>query len=212
MTSKIYLISPPKINIDRFSRDLEQLLNTGYVSAFQLRLKGYNDVEVEKIAKILFDICYKNNCLFILNDHLDIALRNNFDGVHLGQEDLQKVNIVRNSKYPKNFIIGISCYDSLDLALKAENIGVNYISFGAFFPTKTKEVIAHPNPQIISQFNKKSSLPVVAIGGINDRNCVDLVKNGADFLAVISYIWDSDDKISSLGSLHHNIKLVFDGK
>ena len=215
MTSKIYLISPPEIEIKSFAKDLEELLKTGYVSVFQLRLKGYNQIDIEKIAQELQKICHDNNCLFILNDYIEIALQNNFDGVHLGQNDLAKNNFLDKSfksVNSHNFIIGISCYDSLDLAFSAEKMGASYVSFGAFFPTKTKKVIANPQPKLISLFNSKSNLPVTVIGGINANNAMELVENGADFISVISYIWDNSSKVTALKMLHQNINSVFDNK
>lgn len=203
MATAIYLISPPKINLLTFEKDLAKILETGLVSVFQLRLKDYNFLAIEKIANSLKKICRDNGCSFLLNDHLDIALQNDLDGVHLGQEDYNKLTNIKS--LPIDFLTGISCYDSIDLALDAEKKGFNYVSFGAFFETKTKKSIGNPKSKIISEFSYKSPLPIVAIGGINDKNCEELIKNGADFLAVISYIWNSSNKIESLKILYNKI-------
>lgn len=203
MATGIYLISPPAIDLLNFTKDLQKILATGMVSAFQLRLKNYDIFEVEKIANIIKKICRDNDCTFLLNDYLEVALQNDIDGVHLGQDDLdQELNL---QALPLNFITGVSCYDSLDLALKADKKGFSYVSFGAFFETQTKKSPGKPQPTIISDFTKMSPLPIVAIGGINDQNCDQLVKNGADFLAVISYIWNSNNKIGSLETLYSKI-------
>jgi len=208
--SKIYLVSPPEIELRKFQKSLESILKTGLISAFQLRLKDVAVAELEYIAKEINKICHNYNCLFILNDHLDMALNNNFGGAHIGQQDLLQNNIckklIRNSA--QEFIVGISCYDSLSYAFNAEEMGADYVSFGAFFPTKTKKSLSVPRPDIIKNFSVKSSLPIVAIGGINNENCHDLVKNGADFLAVISYIWQSCDPVKAIKKLSEEIKIT----
>jgi len=210
VVSKIYLISPPKIEIVSFKKELTNLLKTGLVRVFQLRLKDYHFLELKKIALEINTICQEHNCLFILNDNLQLALESGFDGVHIGQQDLfeldlnlatTKINLRKFFKLPKDFILGVSCYDSLSLALDAERFGASYVSFGAFFPTQTKRAIAFPKLSIIKEFNLQSSLPVVAIGGINNDNYHHLVNNGADFLAVVSYIWQNQNPICALNNL-----------
>ncbi len=200
--SNIYLISNPVIDDSNFAIDLKNILATNLVKAFQLRLKGYKKLEIEKIAKNLQKICRDYDCSFIINDHPDIALNNDIDGVHLGQDDLLQYDIAEISQ---KLLIGISCYDKIDLALKAQEMGASYISFGAFFPTITKKSPGTPKIDIISKFSKISSLPIVAIGGINDTNCVKIVNEGADFIAVISYVWNSDNKVNNIKILHDKI-------
>jgi thiamine-phosphate pyrophosphorylase len=189
--AKIYLISPEKIDLKTFPTRLENVLKTGLVPAFQLRLKGYEKSEVTKIARELKKICHQNHCLFLLNDSCEIAVAVGADGVHLGVEDGSIAEI--RKKFPTNFIIGASCYDSRHLAMEAGEQGADYISFGAFFSSKTKISRGKPNTEILEWASEITNLPIVAIGGITDDNCSSLVMAGADFVAVISYVWDHPD-------------------
>jgi thiamine-phosphate pyrophosphorylase len=192
--TKIYLISPPKIDLKSFSKNLESALKTSLVPVFQLRLKDYPKQEIKEIAQELKKICHANNCLFLLNDFYEMALEIEADGVHLGSED-GSIKIARQkslqSNPNKNFIIGASCYDSKHLAMTAGEQGADYISFGTFFPSNTKNSQGKPTTEIIEWANEILNLPITAIGGITDKNSHSLIKAGADFLAVISYVWDN---------------------
>ena len=133
----IYLISPSKIDIKSFPGILLKVLDTQMVNIFQLRLKNYKDLDLIKITSLLYKICKKKNVTFILNDRIDIAKKINVDGVHLGKEDgsiKNARNILGNLK-----IIGSSCYNNKNLSIKSQNLGANYVAFGAFFKTDTKE-------------------------------------------------------------------------
>ncbi len=188
--TQIYLISPPKIDLDSFTRDLELALKTKKVPVFQMRIKGYGDEEVIEIGKKLLKICHQNQTLFILNDRLDLALKIGADGVHLGDND---GNIAAAKKAaPSNFIIGASCYDSKHLAVEAIEAGAKYVSFGAFFPSKTKNSKGKPTPEILEWCDEILDIQSVAIGGITANNCQDLVRAKVDLIAVISYVWDND--------------------
>lgn len=202
--SQIYLISPPQVELKTFSKRLENALKTALVPVFQLRLKNYSDQEVKNISRELKKICHANSCLFLLNDFYEIALDIGADGVHLGAED-GSILSARN-KSPKNFMIGASCYDSRDLAVLAEEQGADYLSFGAFFSSNTKKSRGNPSLEILEWSKAWLSLPIVAIGGITDQNCDSIVKSGADFLSVISYVWDhpQGEKIA-LQNLHQAI-------
>jgi thiamine-phosphate pyrophosphorylase len=186
--SQIYLISPPKIELLNFSKRLEKALKTNSVPVFQLRLKEYSNSELIQIANEIKKICDNNNCLFLLNDSLEIALNIGANGVHLGAEDGSILSARKNS--PKNFLIGASCYDSRHLAMEAGEQGADYLSFGAFFESKTKKSRGNPSLEILEWSNEILNLPTVAIGGITADNCAPLVKSDVDFLAVISYVWD----------------------
>jgi len=185
--SQIYLISPQEFELKSFAQRLELVLKTGFVPAFQLRLKNYELAEVKKISQELKKICHDNNCLFLLNDFCDLALEVGANGVHLGAED--GLILEARKKSPKNFVIGASCYDSKHLAIEAAKQGANYLSFGAFFESKTKKSRGKPTAEILEWSSQILNLPIIAIGGINDQNCHELKKSGADFLAVISYVW-----------------------
>ena len=186
--SQIYLISPPKIELKTFLPRLEKALKTNLVPVFQLRLKEYSNSELTQIAKEIKKICDNNNCLFLLNDSLEIALNISANGVHLGAEDGSILSARKNS--PENFLIGASCYDSRHLAMEAGEQGADYLSFGAFFESKTKKSRGKPSLEILEWSNEILNLPTVAIGGITADNCAPLVKSGTDFISVISYVWD----------------------
>jgi thiamine-phosphate pyrophosphorylase len=202
--AQIYLISPPQIELKDFSLKLEKALKTGLVPSFQLRLKNYSSPEVKKISQEIKKICDENNCLFLLNDFYEIALEIGASGVHVGIDDKKISQIRQNS--PKNFVIGASCYDSKHLAMEAGEQGADYISFGAFFETQTKISRGKPTVEILNWASEILNLPIVAIGGINNKNCGELVKNGADFLAVISYVWQHPEGVEvAIKNLHQQL-------
>ncbi len=202
--TKIYLISPPKIDLKEFSIRLQNALKTNLIPTFQLRLKDYQESEITKISQELKKICHDNNCLFLLNDYYEIAANIGADGVHLGLKD-DKISLARENS-PKNFIIGASCYDSRDLAIQAVEQGADYLSFGTFFPSQTKNSTGKPTTEIIEWGVEMTNLSVVAIGGITDKNCQPLIKAGADFLAVISYVWQHEKgEVEAIKILHDAI-------
>lgn len=188
--ARIYLISPPKINLKDFVPKLEEALQTGKVAVFQLRLKDISEADIILAAERLIKICHQFQVPFILNDRFDLALKVKADGVHLGEND-GKIKEIRK-KSPQNFIIGASCYDSKDAIIQAAEDGADYISLGAFFESKTKNSKGRPTLELLKWCDDFINVPTVCIGGITADNCQELVKNGADFLAIISYIWDHE--------------------
>ncbi len=193
--AKIYLISPPKIDLKEFSLSLKSAVETGLVPVFQLRLKDYEKTEIVKISQELKKICFDNNCLFILNDDYKTALEIGANGVHLGCDDGLISQARKNSD--ENFIIGASCYDSRHLAIEAAENGANYISFGTFFPSSTKNSKGKPTTDIIEWSAEMLDLPIVTIGGITNENCRPLIDAGADFIAVISYVWQNPQGVEA---------------
>ena len=185
----IYLISPSKIDVKTFPGILSEVLDTQMVNVFQLRLKNYKDSDLISITSLLYKICIKKNVTFILNDRVDIAKKLNVDGVHLGKEDgsiKNARNILGNLK-----IIGSSCYNNISLSIKSQNLGANYIAFGAFFKTETKE---NTSKIILSGFKnirKNINIPIVGIGGLNKFNIKKLIYFKPDFLAFCSSIWNT---------------------
>ena len=187
MSARLYLISPPKFDLNIFSNQLEIALSTKKVPVFQLRMKDVSDEEIISAAQRLQKICYQYQTSFILNDRVDLALKIGADGVHLGSND-GDVALARK-KSGNNFIIGASCYDSKHHIMVSAEEGADYISLGTFFPSNTKNSSGKPTLDLLKWCADYINVPVVAIGGINYDNCQALVKNGADFLAVISYVW-----------------------
>ena len=185
--TQIYLISPPQIILSEFVVSLKNALSTNFVPVFQLRLKEYSQPDVAKIAKQIQKVCKDYNCQLILNDYPNIALDLELDGVHLGKDDA-KIAEVRK-QVPDYFTIGASCYNSKHRAMQAGEDGANYLAFGAFFPTTTKKIEYYADVDLLQWATELLNLPIVAIGGINTNNCASLVANKADFLAVISFVW-----------------------
>ena len=183
----IYLISPNKIT-NKFYKDLKLVLKTKRVSIFQLRLKKYTIKQKILIGKNIKKICKSNKVNFIINDDPWLAKALDADGCHLGQRDM---NIFDARKILKNKIIGVTCHNSIKLAKNASLGGANYIALGAFFKTRTKKVTYRANIKSLIKIKKLINLPVVAIGGINERNYKKLLLNKADFLAISSYIWNN---------------------
>jgi thiamine-phosphate pyrophosphorylase len=183
---RLYPISPPSLD-ESFDDELRSALDAGLVAAFQLRLKGVPDAEVLRAAEWLLPICRAADVAFILNDRMDLAKACGADGVHLGQQD-GSVAAARALLGP-SAQIGVTCHDSRHLAMEAGEAGADYVAFGAFFPTSTKETRHRPDPSILTWWSALFELPCVAIGGITPDNGEVLVEAGADFLAVSSSIW-----------------------
>ena len=184
----IYLISPNKIINKSFYNILNLVLKSKKVKFFQLRLKKKSIKKKVMIAKKILQICKKNKVKLIINDDPNLALKVNAHGCHLGQKDM---NIFDARKILKNKIIGITCHNSIKLAKIALSGGADYIALGAFFKTKTKKVTHKANIKSLIKIKKLINLPVVVIGGINDKNYKKLLLNKADFLAISGYIWSN---------------------
>ncbi len=184
----IYLISPNKIKNNSFFHNLNLVLKSNKVSFFQLRLKNESFDKKIQISKRILKVCRKNNVKFIINDDPNCALKVNADGCHLGQKDM---NINEARKILKKKIIGITCHNSTELAKKAASKGANYIALGAFYKTNTKKRTHKADLKTLEKIKKLVKLPVVAIGGINEKNYKKLLLNKADFLAISSYIWNN---------------------
>ena len=184
----IYLISPNKIDNESFYNSLNLVLRSKKVKFFQLRLKKGSIKKKVTIAKKILKICKKNKVKFIINDNPHLALKVNAHGCHLGQKD---INILEAKKILKNKIIGVTCHNSIKLARNALLNGADYIALGAFYKTKTKKVIHKADVKILKNIKKSINLPIVAIGGINEKNYKKLLLNKADFLAISGYIWNN---------------------
>jgi len=197
----IYLISPPKIRGFKFYEQLNEVLKTNKIKYFQLRLKKISTPNLIKISKKIKKITKKNNVKFLINDRPLVAKRINADGCHIGQKDM---NIISAKKIlGKNKIIGVTCHNSKKLALKSIKHNANYIAFGSFFKSSTKKTAFKANLAILRWAKKKINMPVVAIGGINSSNYKKILKNGADFIACSSYVWNNKklDPVSAIKNL-----------
>ena len=157
----------------------------------ELRMKGAADEVVLRAAERLKTICEAAEVAFILNDRMDLAAACGADGVHLGQGDGDPREA--RALLGPSAQIGVTCHDSRHLAMEAGEAGADYVAFGAFFPTTTKETIHRPDPSILSWWSTLFEIPCVAIGGITQANGRTLVEAGADFLAVSNAVWGYKD-------------------
>ena len=187
---QLYLISPLDVGGD-FPARLEEALSAGPVAAFQFRVKDIDQHEAARLAEPLQAICAAHEVAFIVNDDVALAKRLKADGVHLGQGDGDPKEARR--LLGPDTQIGVTCHDSRHLALDAGEAGADYVAFGAFFPTTTKAVEHHPEPEILTWWQGLFELPCVAIGGITTDNAKILVEAGADFLAVSGGVWAHPD-------------------
>ncbi len=192
-TCQLYLISPLDVSgefPERLARALD--VGKGVVTAFQFRVKGIDDQhEAARLAEPLQAICAERDVAFIVNDSIALAKRLNADGVHLGQSD-GEVKDARE-RLGRDAQIGVTCHDSRHLAMQAGEDGADYVAFGAFFPTETKETEYRAELDLLEWWYHVFELPSVAIGGITPENCAPLVTAGADFLAVCGAVWNGDE-------------------
>ena len=183
----VYLISPNEIN-KNFYKSLEQVLSYGNTKFFQLRLKRTKEKNLLEKAKKIKKITQKYKVKFIINDNYNLALKIKADGCHMGQLD----GSIKNArKKLKNKILGITCHNSFNLAKKAVAYKANYLALGSFFKSKLKPNAIKANLRILKLIKKKINLPIVAIGGINNLNYKKLIKLGAKYIAISSFIWDN---------------------
>ena len=183
----IYLISPNNISTN-FYKNLKLVLKTGKIGFFQLRLKKYSFKQKMLIGEKIRQICVKNNVKFLVNDDPILAKKLGADGCHLGQKDT-KINEAR--KIMGNKIIGVTCHNSIKLAKYAIKEKASYIAFGAFFSTKTKKVKYKATTKILNKVKILTKTPIVAIGGIDNKNYKKLLLNKVNLLAISSYVWNN---------------------
>lgn len=168
----------------------ELILQAG-ISVLQYRDKTtYTSRRIER-AVGLQTLCKKYNTIFIINDDIRLARQINADGVHIGEDDAD-YHESRKLLGP-DAIVGVSCYDKMELALLAERRGADYVAFGSFYSTSTKETIYNAGLELLTEAGYQLVIPVVAIGGITPENGLVLLKAGADMLAVVSSLYSSND-------------------
>ncbi len=187
MKKFIYLISPKKID-KNFYKSLKKVLSSNKVAYFQLRLKKQKNKELIQVSKKIIKITKFYNVKFIINDYHNLVKRVGADGCHLGQSD---GNILKIRKRLKNKVIGVTCHSSKRLAKEAIANGATYLAFGSFYKSKLKPSAKKTSAKILLWAKKKLQLPVVAIGGIDNKNYKNLIKQGANYIALSSFIWDN---------------------
>ncbi|HEY1415919.1 MAG TPA: thiamine phosphate synthase [Caulobacteraceae bacterium] len=188
MPCRLYLITPPAIaDLAAFAGELEAALAAGDVGAVQVRFKPANDRQIEAAVATLGPIVRRRGASLILNDRPDLAAGLDCDGVHIGQSD--GTVAATRAIVGTERIIGVTCHASRDLAMTAAEQGADYVAFGAFHPTTTKETVHRADPETLSIWQETTVTPCVAIGGITVETCRPLVAAGADFIAVSSGVW-----------------------
>jgi thiamine-phosphate pyrophosphorylase len=187
----LYLVTPPALEPAAFAPKLREALDAGDVACVQLRLKDCSEDDIRRACDVLRPIAQEREVAFILNDHPQLAHELGCDGVHVGQSDTpyDKARKIVG----KDAIVGVTCNDSRHLAMVAAEAGADYVAFGAFFPTSTKIPDAMAGVELLQWWAEMMEVPCVAIGGITQANCKPLVQAGADFLAVVSAVWDYPD-------------------
>ncbi|MDB5487263.1 MAG: Thiamine-phosphate synthase [Reyranella sp.] len=190
--TRLYLISPARIEHPSiFADQLRAALDGGDVAAFQLRLKDVPDEAIVRAADTLRPICQQRGAALIMNDRPDLAVKLDCDGVHVGQEDMSYAEARRIVGPDRQ--VGVTCQASRHLAMEAAEAGADYVAFGAFFPSTTKQVTTPADLEVLTWWSDVMEVPCVAIGGITVENCKPVIAAGADFLAVAGGVWDYKD-------------------
>jgi len=188
---RLYLITPPRFELPAFADLLASALDAGDVAALQLRLKDADDTTWQRAIDALRPVARSRGVAFLLNDRADLAHATGCDGAHVGQDDMP-ARAARAALGPE-LTLGVTCHASRDLAMQAGEDGADYVAFGAFYPSGTKEVTRLADPEILRWWSELMEPPCCAIGGITAENCAPLVQAGADFLAVVGSIWSHPD-------------------
>ena len=193
---RLYGISPVQIpDIDVFAVTVKQALDAGDMACFQLRLKEENDDTIRRATEVLLPIFHVYETAFLINDRPDLAKELGADGCHVGQEDMPYKDA--RALLGPDAIIGVTCHDSKHLAMEAGEAGADYVAFGAFYPTTTKEPKTKAELPMLTWWQQMMEVPCVAIGGITTDNAEPLIKAGADFIAVSNGIWGHPDGAAS---------------
>lgn len=194
---RLYLITPPVIeDVAAFSETLKSALNGGDVACLQIRLKDKSGTpasveHVKFVARAVLPIAQAKDVAVLINDRPDLAAELGADGVHIGQDDTPYAEARRI--VGEDAIIGVTCHDSRHLALEAGERGADYVAFGAFFPTETKDPKARADKEILTWWQAMVELPCVAIGGVTVDNAKEIIEAGADFIAVSGGVWNHPD-------------------
>ena len=188
---RVYLITPATLDPVSFADLLAAALDAGDVAAVQLRLKDVSDDVWRRAIDVLRPVCQARGVAFLLNDRAELVRPTGCDGAHVGQDDMPACE-ARRLMGP-DLTLGVTCKGSRDLAMQAGEDGADYVAFGAFYPSATKQVTRLLDPEILQWWSEMMELPSCAIGGITAANCAPLVRAGADFLAVVGCVWNHPD-------------------
>lgn len=188
--SGLYAITPDLPGTDELLEKVRLIL-AGGVQIIQYRnKKACADLRREQACGLL-KLCRSAGVPLIINDHIDLAIEIDADGVHVGKTDLCVVAV--RKQLGSDRIIGVSCYNSLQLAIQAEKEGADYVAFGAFYPSVTKRDTVTASIELLCRAKEKITVPIVGIGGIRLDNARHLIEHGCDALAVSNGLFHADD-------------------
>lgn len=185
---RLYLITPAALEPAAFAERLGAALDAGDVACVQLRLKDVDDDGFRRAIERLMPVSHARDVAFLVNDRPDLAAEMGCDGAHVGQQDTPYAEARR--LLGPDAIVGVTCHDSRHLAMEAAEAGADYVAFGAFFHTETKPPRFWATTELIEAWSQATTVPSVAIGGIKPGNCGPIVQAGADFIAVVTGVWD----------------------
>lgn len=194
---RLYLISPPQIELRSFYTQLEEALNAdqpgdaGIIGCFQLRLKDVSEDIIQGAAETLLPLLKDRDIPFLINDNPRIAAAVGADGVHIGQDDTSYEET--RSIVGDDAIVGVTCHTSRHMAIIAAEKGADYVTFGAFFPSTSELESDQAEPELVRWWCDTTIVQCVANGGLRVDNCTDAVSAGADFLGVSGGIWHFKD-------------------
>ena len=187
----LYLITPPEIDLSTFPAQFEAALDAGEVGCSQLRLPEADDDTLCRAIEALMPIAHQREIAFLLEERADLAKKMGCDGVHVSSDD--KGYKKARGVVGKDAIVGVSCYNSRHLAMVDAEAGADYISFGAFFPSPSKQTEHRAEIETLQWWASFMEVPCTAVGGVTPDNCGPLVEAGADFITVISAVWSHPD-------------------
>jgi thiamine-phosphate pyrophosphorylase len=187
----LYVITDQQLMpVERFCQMAEAALSAG-ARLIQYRDKSRDTGKRLKQARELRRLCNQYNALLIINDDIELTIKSEADGVHIGKDDAPLGDV--RKQLGAGYIIGVSCYNDNAQAQRAVESGADYIAFGSFFGSQIKPDAPRASAQLITQVKSTHSTPVCCIGGINRDNCGELISQGADMLAVISDVFAAAD-------------------
>ena len=182
----LYLVTPDWDDT-RQLLEISELALRGGAALLQYRHKTADAALRREQAECLQALCHTYRCPFIINDHLDLCLELDTDGIHVGGTDMSVADV--RARVGADKIVGASCYGSMDLAREAHRAGASYVAFGGFYPSRVKKYPVTTPAEIVAQSKAQLPVPVVVIGGMTLENSVPLVAQGADMVAAISSVY-----------------------
>ncbi|HAY06138.1 MAG TPA: thiamine phosphate synthase [Hyphomonas sp.] len=194
--TRLYLITPPQIpDAADFSKKLESAVAAGDIASLQLRLKGadgrVDEASTRAVSRAVTGLAQEAGIAVLINDSPELVRELGADGVHLGWDDMD-IKSARKLLGP-DAIIGATAKNSYHKAMQAGEDGADYVAFGAFYPTSTKDSTVPAEPELLEVWQAAMLIPCVAIGGITAANAAPLVRAGADFIAVSAGVWAHEE-------------------